>query len=70
MWDCLAKLRRRKCSPKRGRPKSLAAKEHVNVRFDADVLERFRAAGPGWQTRMNAALADWLKAHTPEELKA
>lgn len=56
--------------PKRGRPKSAATKEHVNVRFDADVLERFRASGPGWQTRMNAALADWLKTHTPEELKA
>ncbi|CAN7473080.1 BrnA antitoxin family protein [Pseudomonas brassicacearum] len=56
--------------PKRGRPKSVATKEHVNVRFDADVLERFRASGPGWQTRMNAALADWLKTHTPEELKA
>ena len=56
--------------PKRGRPKSVATKEHVNVRFDADVLERFRASGPGWQTRMNAALADWLKTHTPDELKA
>ncbi|SDU88119.1 BrnA antitoxin family protein [Pseudomonas mucidolens] len=56
--------------PKRGRPKSVATKEHVNVRFDAEILERFRASGPGWQTRMNAALADWLKTHTPDELKA
>ena len=24
---------------------------------------------PGWQTRMNAALADWLKTHTPKELQ-
>ncbi|RZI25544.1 hypothetical protein EUX53_08595 [Pseudomonas orientalis] len=56
--------------PKRGRPKSIATKEHVNVRFDADVLERFRASGPGWQMRMNAALADWLKTHTSDELKA
>lgn len=45
-------------------------KEHVNVRFDPEVLEKFRASGPGWQTRMNAALADWLKTHTPDELKA
>ncbi|MFD2836548.1 BrnA antitoxin family protein [Azotobacter vinelandii] len=29
----------------------------------------FRASGPGWQTRMDAALADWLKEHDPEELK-
>ncbi|WP_411382441.1 BrnA antitoxin family protein [Pseudomonas sp. MPB26] len=34
------------------------------------MLERFRASGPGWQTRMNAALADWLKTHTLDELKA
>lgn len=33
--------------PKRGRPKPVATKEHVNVRFDADVLERFRAPGLG-----------------------
>lgn len=55
--------------PKRGRPKSSTNKEHVNVRLDTEVLAQFRASGPGWQTRMNAALADWLKTHTPSELK-
>jgi len=24
------------------------------------VLEQFRATGPGWQTRIDAALKDWL----------
>lgn len=56
--------------PKRGRPKSVTTKEHVNVRLDSDVLAQFKASGPGWQTRMNAALADWLKTHTPDEFKA
>jgi len=37
----------------------------VSFRFDRDVLAAFRAAGPGWQTRMNAALRDWLKDHSP-----
>ena len=55
--------------PKRGRPKADVTKEHVNLRLDAAVLETFKASGPGWQTRMNAALADWLKTHTPDELK-
>lgn len=41
---------------KRGRPKSVATKEHDNVRFDTVVLERFMASGPGWQARMNTAL--------------
>ena len=31
---------------------------------DADVVDAFKATGKGWQTRMNAALRDWLKAHS------
>lgn len=33
------------------------------IRYDADVIERFQASGPGWQTRMNDALKEWLAAH-------
>ncbi|MBU1664971.1 MAG: BrnA antitoxin family protein, partial [Gammaproteobacteria bacterium] len=25
----------------------------------------FRSSGPGWQSRMNAALREWLETHTP-----
>lgn len=32
------------------------AKRQVTLRLDPDVIERFRADGPGWQGRMNAAL--------------
>lgn len=39
-----------------GRPKSDAAKESISLRLDPDVLAFFRATGPGWQTRINAAL--------------
>jgi uncharacterized protein (DUF4415 family) len=28
----------------------------VTLRLDRDVVERFRATGTGWQTRINAAL--------------
>lgn len=45
-----------------GRPAG-SNKESTTVRFDRDVLDAFRAGGPGWQTRMNAALRDWLKRH-------
>lgn len=48
----------------RGRPAG-SDKESTTIRFDRDVLAAFRAAGPGWQTRMNAALRDWLKNHSP-----
>jgi len=48
---------------KRGRPAGSSAKEQIALRVDRDVLARFRAEGPGWQTRMNEALKDWLRAH-------
>lgn len=49
----------------RGRPAGSGNKEQVAIHFDNDVLAAFRAAGPGWQTRMNAALRDCLKNHSP-----
>ncbi|HVY19043.1 MAG TPA: BrnA antitoxin family protein [Bauldia sp.] len=39
----------------RGKQKA-PTKEQVSLRLDPDVLARFRAGGPGWQGRMNAAL--------------
>ncbi|KQT35144.1 hypothetical protein ASG29_03210 [Sphingomonas sp. Leaf412] len=40
---------------KTGRPAG-SDKEQVSLRLDRDVIARFKAGGPGWQTRMNAAL--------------
>lgn len=40
----------------RGRPKLATAKKDVKLRLDPEVLEAFKADGPGWQTRMNDAL--------------
>jgi len=48
---------------RRGRPRSLAPKEAINIRLSADVLERFRATGQGWQTRIDTALKQWLVEH-------
>jgi uncharacterized protein (DUF4415 family) len=31
-------------------------KRQVTLRLDPDVIDRFRADGPGWQSRINAAL--------------
>jgi uncharacterized protein (DUF4415 family) len=39
-----------------GRPKGSGTKELVTLRIDRDVLDRFRADGPGWQTRLNDVL--------------
>ncbi|WP_341648942.1 BrnA antitoxin family protein [Thauera humireducens] len=48
-----------------GRPRTDRPKVALTVRYDADVVEAFRSTGKGWQTRMNAALKDWLKTHSP-----
>jgi len=48
---------------RRGRPKSAVHKESVTVRLDPDIVDFFRSGGPGWQTRMNAALAVYVKRH-------
>ena len=32
----------------------------TTVRFDAEVLEYFRATGKGWQTRMNEVLRGYV----------
>ncbi len=50
---------------RRGRPKAEETKQALTVRYDTEVVEAFRATGKGWQTRMNAALKDWLKTHSP-----
>lgn len=40
-------------------------KERIAIRLSRDVVERFRATGDGWQTRVDAALQDWLEKHGP-----
>jgi len=42
-------------SKPRGRPAG-SNKEQVTLRIDKDVIARFKAGGPGWQSRMNDAL--------------
>lgn len=46
---------------KRGRPPKAVTKARVNMSLDPDVVEALRASGPGWQTRVNAHLREWLQ---------
>lgn len=52
---------------RRGRPRSEAPKVAINIRLSPDVLERFKASGPGWQTRIDTALREYLEEH-PERV--
>lgn len=46
-------------------PQKAPTKERITIRLSRDVVERFRATGDGWQTRVDAALKDWLRTHRP-----
>lgn len=45
-----------------GRPVAATRKVSTTIRFDADVLAALKATGPGWQTRVNDAMRDYLAA--------
>ncbi len=59
--ELLAVLPKRKPGQRGGQ--KLPTKEPVTVRYSRDVLEYFRSTGPGWQTRIDAALKEWVAQH-------
>lgn len=46
----------------RGAQKS-PTKERITIRLSPEVVQAFRDTGAGWQTRIDAALQDWLATH-------
>jgi uncharacterized protein (DUF4415 family) len=49
----------------RGRgPQKAPPKISTTIRLSPEVVQAFRAGGDGWQTRIDAALKDWLRTHT------
>jgi uncharacterized protein (DUF4415 family) len=45
----------------RGRPPIPNPKQPVKLRLDRDIVEGFKATGPGWQTRINNILGQVIK---------
>ncbi len=43
-------------------PNKRPVKEQVAIRLDPEVVGALRASGPGWQTRVNTVLKEWLAA--------
>ena len=46
-----------------GRPKAEVTKERITIRLSRDVVSTFRATGDGWQTRIDAALKQFIAEH-------
>ncbi len=44
-------------------PQKAPTKERVGLRLDREVVEHFRATGPGWQSRINEVLARHVKGN-------
>ncbi|SNS20762.1 Uncharacterized conserved protein, DUF4415 family [Sphingomonas laterariae] len=51
-----------KMRPPRGAQKK-PTKVSTTIRLSPDVLAHFRASGEGWQSRIDAALKEWIAAH-------
>ncbi|MES2320554.1 MAG: BrnA antitoxin family protein [Pseudomonadota bacterium] len=45
-----------------GTPGSLSLKQIVTIRLDVDMLNWFKSAGPGYQTRINQILREHMAA--------
>ncbi len=50
---------------KGGRPVSPNPRKLISLRLPADVIDRWKATGAGWQTRIDDALKEWLSTHSP-----
>jgi uncharacterized protein (DUF4415 family) len=62
-WIAGADLNRGKKLVRRGRPPGTGKKTQTTVRISKEVLAFFRSTGPGWQTRMDEALKQFVAAH-------
>ena len=70
-WDdvivsrSLPELREKLADRRTRGPNKRQIKEQIAIRFSPEVMAYFRTTGPGWQTRMDEALKDWIKSHSP-----
>ena len=46
-------------------PQKTPTKVSTTIRLSPEVMAAFKATGAGWQTRIDTALKDWLKTHSP-----
>ncbi|MCO5732754.1 BrnA antitoxin family protein [Rhizobium sp. SSA_523] len=42
-------------------PQKSPVKERIGLRLNKNVVEHFRKTGPGWQSRINDVLEDYVK---------
>ncbi len=50
-------------------PQKAPLKVPTTIRLSPEVMAAFKATGAGWQTRIDAALKEWLSRHSPGAMK-
>ena len=55
--ELTAEMLQRATVRKSGRPRSANPRQLISLRLPPEVIERWKATGPGWQTRMAERLA-------------
>lgn len=63
--EVLPEQLQRKLGLKARGPQKMPTKIPTTIRLSPEVSDAFRSTGPGWQTRIDNALKDWLKTHSP-----
>jgi uncharacterized protein (DUF4415 family) len=53
-----------------GRPRAGQPKTLMSLRLDSEVIEWFRATGPGWQSRTNEALLQHVRRAKRKRVQA
>lgn len=48
----------------RGRSRAAHPKERINIRLSHEVVTHFKSSRDGWQTRIDAALKDWVRTRS------
>ena len=53
----------------RGRPRLETPKERINIRLSYEVIQHFKSSGVGWQTRIDAALREFIQSKPNSDLR-
>ena len=63
-YEAVRKALAEKRKPGQRGPQVAPTKQLVSVRYSSEVLTYFKSSGPGWQSRMDEALKQWVSGQS------
>ena len=63
-YEAVRKALAEKRKPGQRGPQVAPTKQLVSVRYSPEVLAFFKGSGPGWQSRMDEALKQWVSSQS------